>query len=119
MSLASLGWVQDGLDEAETETINWFGNFGEAEVAASAISLDWMEDGIQAGETRAIEELSYLANRDAGAARRIVLMPFLATLGPADVPALESLRLLAAYDPGDLSAASCPTKRCTMALPTN
>ena len=99
LALASLDWVQDGLDEAETETINWFGNFGEAEVAASAISLDWMEDGIQAGETRAIEELSYLANRDAGAARRIVLMPFLATLGPADVPALESLRLLAAYAP--------------------
>ena len=50
-------------------------------------------------EVDAIEELSYLANRDAEAAMRVVAMPFVETIEPPDVSAITSLRLLAAYRP--------------------
>ena len=99
LSLVSLDWVEDGLDDDEVEAISWIGNIEAAEVALSAISLDWMQDGIEAREITTIQELAYLANSDAKAARRIVLMPFLEAIEPADTSAIESLRQLAAYDP--------------------
>ena len=97
-SLVGLGWMQDELDETEVAAINWIGNIAAAEVALGVISLAWLQDGVEAKEITAIQELSYLSNRDAEAAQRIVLMPFLESIEPADLPALESLRVLAAYD---------------------
>ena len=70
-----------------------------AEVASSVVSLVWFADGINEVEVKAIVELSYLANGDAGAALRIVGMPFLETIEPPDISAITSLRLLAAYRP--------------------
>ncbi len=98
LSLVALGWVQDGVDGAEAEAINWIGNIRSSAAALPAISLSWVQDGIEGGEMTAIQELSYLTNRDAAAAERIVLMPFLESIEPADIAALESLRVLAAYD---------------------
>ena len=97
LSLVSLDWLQDGVDDAEVEAINWIGNIGAVEVASSVVSLDWVQDGIEASEVNTIEELSYIANRDAGAALRIVRMPFLESIEAPDLSALESLRQLVAF----------------------
>ena len=56
-----------------------------------------MQDGVDAAEIRTIEELSYLSQRDSGAALRIAQMPFLESLEPPDLSALVSLRQLAAF----------------------
>ena len=98
-SVVSLGWVEDGVDGMEAAAIGWVNNMRSADVASSVVSLGWVQDGIEVIEVDAIEELSYLANKDAGAAMRIVDMPFLETIEPPDISAITSLRLLAAYRP--------------------
>ena len=98
-SIVSLGWVQDGIHDVEAGAVRWLDNMGSAEVASSVVSLGWVEDGIEEIEVKTIEELSYIANRDAGSALRIVGMPFLETIEPPDISAMESLRQLAAFKP--------------------
>ena len=98
-AIVSFGWVRDGVDGIEAEALDWINNIGSAEVATSVVSLGWVEDGIETLEVQIIEELSYFANRDAGAAIRIAGMPFVETIEPPDVSAIKSLRLLAAYRP--------------------
>ena len=98
-SVVSLNWVQDGVDDVEAEAIGWVNNFGSADVASSVVSLGWVEDGIEALEVEVIENLSYLADGDAGAAMRIVGMPFIQTIEPPDISAIESLAQLAAFQP--------------------
>ena len=98
-SLVSLGWVRDGIDGVEAEAIGWMNNIGSAEVASFIISLDWVQDGIADIESEVIEYLSYVAYRDAEAALRILQMPFIETIEPPDVAAIESLWQLAASEP--------------------
>ena len=102
-SIVSLAWAQDGIDDVEAEAFRWMNNVNSAEVASSVVSLGWMKDGIEAVEVNAIKELSYMANRDAGAALRIVGMPFIETIEPPDVSAIASLQLLAASKPETLA----------------
>ena len=99
LSVVSLGWVQDGIDMLEAGVIYWMRNIGSAEVASSIVSLAWMQDGIDDVEVKTIEELSYIANRDAGSALRIVGMPFIEAVEPPDMSALASLRQLAGFRP--------------------
>ncbi len=99
LAVVSLGWVEDGLDRAEVEAIDWVGNMTAAGVASSVLSLGWMQDGVEAREITTIQQLSYLTNREPAAAQRIVRMPFLESIEPADAPAIESLWQLAALDP--------------------
>ncbi len=99
LSVVSLNWVQDGLDDAEAEAIHWMNNFADVAVASSIISLDWVQDDIDVVEVRPIEQLSYIANKDAGAAMRIVGMPFVETIEPPDLSAIASLSQLAASEP--------------------
>ena len=98
-SIVSLGWVQDGIDDVEAGAIEWMNNIGSAEVASSVVSLGWVRDGIDDVEVKTIEELSYIANKDAGAALRIVGMPFIETIEPPDISAMASLWQLAAFKP--------------------
>ena len=98
-SIISLNWVQDGLNDVEAEAIHWMNNFTDVAVVSSIISLDWVQDDIDGVEVRPIEELSYIANKDAGAAMRIVGMPFVETIEPPDISAIESLSRLAASEP--------------------
>ena len=100
LSVTSLGWVKDGLEDAEVDAINWIGNISPAEVASSVVSLSWVQDGVEAREITTIQQLSYLANREPAAAQRIVLMPFLDSIEPADTSAIDSLWQLAAFDQG-------------------
>ncbi len=100
-SVVGFTWMQDGINELELETISWIGNFSNPTVAASVTSLIWVQNGISPQRTRAIEELSYLSNKDAAQASRIVEMPFLEFLDPADVSAIDSLSNLAWFRQDD------------------
>ena len=59
----------------------------------------WVQDGIEDAEVDLIEALASVANKDAEEALRIVGMPFLETIEPPDISAMESLRQLAAFKP--------------------
>ena len=74
--------------------------YDDAGLGLSVVSLVWVQDGIDDLEARAIQELSQLAYEDAEAASRIVAMPFLRTIEPPDVSAMDSLGRLAAFEPG-------------------
>ena len=94
-----MDWVRDGIDGIEAEALDWINNMKSAEVASSVVSLVWFADGINEVEVKAIVELSYLANGDAGAALRIVEMPFLESIEPPDISAVMSLSRLADFRP--------------------
>ena len=98
-SVVSMDWVRDGIDGIEAEALDWINNMKSAEVASSVVSLGWVADGLNEVEVKAIVELSYLANGDAGAALRIVGMPFLETIEPPDISAVMSLSRLATFAP--------------------
>ncbi len=98
-AIVSMDWVQDGIEGLESDAIGWIGNIESSEVASALVSLGWVQDGIDRVEGQAIEEISYLAYEDAGAALRVVGMPFIETIEPPDVSAVKSLRWLAAYEP--------------------
>ena len=100
-SVVSLGWVEDGIDEIEVkaiEEISYIAN-EDAKVASSVVSLGWVQDGIEDSEVDLIDALASIAIKAAGEALRIVSMPFLETIEPPDISAMESLRLLAAFRP--------------------
>ena len=100
LSVVSLGWVQDGIDDIEARAIDWISNIEGAEVASAVVALGWVQDGIDNQlEVEAFERLSYISRRDAAAALRIVAMPFVETIEPPDVSAMDSLSRLAAFEP--------------------
>lgn len=96
LAVVALPWVQDGIDEIEGQAISWIQNVGSPEVAAEVVALDWVEDGVEAIEVAAIELISYIDYRSTEALA-ITRMPFLETVEPPDIAAMESLRLLAAF----------------------
>ena len=99
--VVSLSWVQDGVEEIEVramEVISYV-DYGDARVASSVASLGWVQDGIEESEVDLIEAIASIADKDAGEALRIVGMPFLETIEPPDVSAMQSLRRLAAFKP--------------------
>ena len=100
-SVVSLGWVQDGIEDVEVEALENVAYMAneDAEIASSVISLGWVEDGIEYAEVDLIEALASVADKDAEEALRIVGMPFLETIEPPDISAMESLRQLAAFKP--------------------
>ena len=100
-SIVTLGWVQDGIEELEAEAINLLNSFDSEEVAASIVTLAWVQDDIEELEVNVIEELSYIDYYDASEALRIVAMPFLQTLEPPDISALDSLSALATFKHDD------------------
>ena len=72
LSLVSTDWAQDGIDDVEAEAFRWMNNIRTAEVALSAVSLGWVQDDIDAVEVKAIENLSYVANKDTGVGLSVV-----------------------------------------------
>ena len=96
-SVVSLPWVQDSIEELEFETIVdlRYYYYDDSDVVATVVALDWMQDGIDDLENAAIELLNRFPEGDA--ALRIVSMPFLETLEPPDVSALESLVYMVSF----------------------
>ena len=100
-SVVSLGWMQDGIEELEVTTIEKLSYIANKDrgVGLSIVALDWVQDGIEDSEVDLIDTLASIANKNAGEALRIVSMPFLETVEPPDISAINSLRLLAAFEP--------------------
>ena len=98
--LVSLNWATDDITAIESEAIDWLANFTAESVPALVVlaSLPWMLNDVNSTEVDAIKYLSYMAFRNADAAHRTVVMPFMKTIEPSDVAALDSLRRLARGD---------------------
>ena len=102
-SVVGLGWVQDGIEELEVKTIKELSYMANRDrtVGLSVVGLGWVQNGVDKLEAQAIKEIRYLSGKDVGETLRIVSMPFLQSLEPSDVPALDSLNSLAASRSGD------------------
>ena len=106
-AVVALGWVRDGINDLEVKTIEELSYiaYENAELGLSVVALGWVQDGIDDHlEVRAIGELSYIAYENAGAASWIVVMPFVETIEPPDVSALQSLSGLVAFEPKTFEA---------------
>lgn len=60
--IISQEWVEDGVDDVESEAIRWMRNMGDADIVSLVIGLDWVRDGIDHSEVQAIEDISYIGN---------------------------------------------------------
>ena len=100
-SVVALSWVQDGIEGLEVETIEELSYIAyvNAKVALAVVSLSWVQDGVNVAEAALIEDVDSIVRNSPGAALRIVSMPFLETVEPPDISAINSLRLLAAFRP--------------------
>ena len=111
-SVIALSWVQDGIEDLEFETIVdlRYYYYDDSDVVATVVALAWVQDGIEDLENAAVELLNRFPEGDA--ALRIVVMPFLETLEPPDVSALESLVYMARFSQTDYQrVVSHPTFR--------
>ena len=66
------------------------------------VEKQWVDDGINESEAQVTDRLRRIAQRDEDIAIRIVAAPFLETVEPADVAAIETLRALGARSLGSL-----------------
>ncbi|MYB49446.1 MAG: hypothetical protein F4X72_09340 [Dehalococcoidia bacterium] len=100
MSIFSLDWVQDGIDEVEAGAIDWMSNFSDAEVASSVVSLDWMQDGIEELEVETIERLSYIAYVNAKVALAVVSLSWVRdSVNVAEAALIEDVDSIARNSP--------------------
>ena len=96
-TLVGFAWVQDGINEVEYRALDElrYYNFDDLRLVSSVVAFEWIQDGIEATEAAVINSLN--AFSDADAALRIVSMPFLETLEPADASAVQSLGEMQSY----------------------
>ena len=105
-AITALPWVADGIDEAEQESVQellYLVTFYEATFGA-LVDKPWVADGFDESEATVVQNLRWAARQDEAASLRIVGMPFLETVEPADAAAMEVLADLTAYGSGILSA---------------
>ena len=102
--LVDMPWVQDQLTQGERSVIEglYYVARQDAAVARLIARKRWLADGVTTAEVGVINNLYLVAQTDMELAGRIVDMPFLETLEPPDVAAVEALETLAWYDPGVL-----------------
>ena len=100
-SIKSLDWFQDGVTDAESETVQDLLDLASssAYAARTLIARPWARDGVADDDGEVIDGIRFIANQDADAAAQISAMPFIATLEPHDLVALRSLRRLAYRNP--------------------
>ena len=100
-AITALPWVADGIDEAEQESVQellYLATFYEATFGA-LVDKPWVADGFDESEATVVQNLRWAARQDEAASLRIVGMPFLETVEPADAAAMRSLRLLLRFRP--------------------
>lgn len=101
LAIQTLPWVADGLVAAERMAAAALVNlaFGSEPLLGDLLEKPWVNKVDHFPElATALTALHGIAAIEPAAARRIAAMPFLKTLEPADVAALESLAQLAAAD---------------------
>ena len=104
IAISALPWIDDGISQPELLGANELVNLAAfyPDVAGRVIGYGWVADGVTASEHSTVESLHAIAQRDERSAQRIVAMPFLQTLDPADQVAALSLRRMAFRAPGTL-----------------
>ena len=98
-SLVALNWVQDEISALEADAIRWIGNIQGSDATQSVVALEWMADDVTRPEVRLIEEISYLTYGHPQEAIEIVGMPFLESVEPPDVSAVEALSDMSVFRP--------------------
>lgn len=103
-SLASLPWVADGMNTTEADTVQNLIHIGYYQESAlqNALTKSWIKDGINTTEARAIDEISHIGHYQKTVLHDILAMPFLASITPGDLEALESLADTARQSTGTL-----------------
>ena len=94
-----MNWLEDGIDESESKALQsviYLAVFHH-DIAEYLIAMDWYGDGITKEESEAISHMLRIARSDESAALRVIAMPFLNTVEPADEAALLSLRRMAVF----------------------
>ena len=93
--------MHDGVDAVEVKAIEslFFIANEDPEVATSIVSLRWVQDGIEDAEVGLIGNFVWISKRDPGAALQIAGMPFVETIEPPDISAIEALSRLATFAP--------------------
>ena len=71
-AIAEMPWAADGIDDLESEAIDWTRNFSDTDVALSVVALAWVQDGFDDLEIEMIEWLSYIANHTSTVASSVV-----------------------------------------------
>ena len=96
-AIRELSWVQDGIGDSELDgvqalvNLGWYGN---GDTFDTIMSKPWVKDELNKHEVRIIYLLRRIAWQSRDAAHAISVMPFLDTVEPPDVLAMESLRRL-------------------------
>ena len=95
-AITSLPWVADGIDEPERRGVQGLVNLATfyRPVFGAVINRPWVGDGLDEAETDVVEDLRWVAYGDQTAALRLLDMPFLEVIEPADAGAVASLRQL-------------------------
>ena len=79
-----------GSFDYSTQNIRW-ARQSHPDLYRSITQLPWASDGLDAADKAAIDEILYIAVRDAAVAKAVVAMPFLQTNDAAALHALESV----------------------------
>ncbi len=101
-TLVGSPWLRDGLNDPEAAVVLSVAIIAQRDqsTAERIAGARWLEDDVTDPESEAIKSLALISQSDAEAALRMVNMPFLKSIEPADLPALRSLRQLAYGNPG-------------------
>ena len=101
-AIKELPWVADGIEEAERRGVQELARTAlqSTEVFNVLVAQSWIEDGVNETERAVMAALGSIAAKDEAAALRILGMPFLKTVEPADAATIGSLRRLADLFPG-------------------
>ena len=99
-AITGLPWVADGIDGAERDGVQGLVNLATfyRPVFGAVIDRPWVANGLNESETDVVQDLRWVAYGDEAAALRLLDMPFLESIGPADADAVDSLRLLAYWN---------------------
>ena len=98
--IVGIPWVEDGVTELENmavENLSFIAN-QDVGLGHQVAGMTWLTDDVTDVESAVLEELWRIVYEDAAAARRVVSMPFLESLDPPDVVAMESLASLAYFN---------------------
>ena len=102
-TIKSLPWVADGIDDAELEDVQLLAYLAaiHPSVFNALLTKSWIADSPDETEQELMAAVKSIADEDASAALHVLTLPFLETLEPDDVPAVDSLAFLATAREGN------------------
>lgn len=98
--IVGIPWVEDGVTELENmavESLFFIANH-DVGLGHQVAEMTWLADDVTDVEYSVLQEIWHIAYEDASAAMRLISMPFLKSLDPPDVVAMESLANLAHFN---------------------